>query len=464
MVFSSLTFLYVFLPVVLLVYWLAPKGLKNMILLIASLLFYAWGEPVYITIMLFSSLVDYSHGLLIEKYRQHPWLPKLILLSSVCINLSILFFFKYTDFVLHNLNAWLGTNLALLDLPLPIGISFFTFQTMSYTIDVYRDAVPVQRNLINFATYVTLFPQLIAGPIVRYSEVAREIDERTISWPGFYAGIWRLLIGLGKKVLLANNIGLLWEEISRQTSLSLASAWLGAAAFGLQIYFDFSGYSDMAIGLGRMLGFNFPENFNYPYISQSITEFWRRWHITLGSWFRDYVYFPLGGSRVSGFRYWRNLFLVWFLTGFWHGAAWNFILWGLYMGLLIAVERLFLAKLLRRVSRPLRHLYVLLALMPSWALFAIEDLTQLRAYLGIMLGLGGARLVDPVFVYYLGNNALLGAILLLAATPFFAQLARRVKPKSRLRWLQPIVLVIILFLTTAYLVADTYNPFLYFRF
>lgn len=467
MVFSSLTFLYAFLPTVLLLYLLCPRPYRNLILLCASLFFYAWGEPVYILIMLFSSLTDYTHGIVIDKYRHRPLLPKLALASSILINLSLLVFFKYTDFFIGNINAFWGTTYSLMNLPLPIGISFYTFQTMSYSIDVYRGRIPVQQSIINFATYVTLFPQLIAGPIVRYSDIVQEIDERKISWDGFYSGMWRLVIGLGKKVLLANNIGLLWEEISQLSNLSVATAWLGAVAFGFQVYFDFSGYSDMAIGLGKMFGFSFPENFDYPYVSQSITEFWRRWHITLGAWFRDYVYFPLGGSRVSGVRYWCNLFLVWFLTGFWHGAAWNFILWGLYFGVLIALERLFLAKLLIKAPRSLRHLFVLAVLLPSWALFGIDNLPLLFRYLCTMVGMSGTLLVDSSFWYYLNTNAVLLCILGVGATPLCSSIVKRVlsgKVSAVIGYLQPIVLFAIVFLTTAYLVGDTYNPFLYFRF
>ena len=328
MVFSSLLFLYYFLPLVLSLYYLAPHKLRNLVLFAGSLFFYAWGEPVYIVLMIFSSLSDFGHGLLIDKYRNREQIAKWLVASAVAINLGLLGFFKYADFLILNLNAVLDTNFTPLHLPLPIGISFYTFQTMSYSIDVYRGDAPVQRSFLNFATYVTLFPQLIAGPIVRYNTIAHELTARQESWDSFSQGVKRFVIGLGKKVLLANNIGLLWTEIQKSapSDLTVLTAWLGIIAFGFQIYYDFSGYSDMAIGLGRMFGFTFPENFHYPFISRSITEFWRRWHISLGSWFRDYLYIPLGGSRTNKLRSYCNLFFVWLLTGFWHGASWNFVL------------------------------------------------------------------------------------------------------------------------------------------
>ncbi len=346
MVFSSLTFLFIFLPVTLTLYFISPKKFKNVVLLITSLIFYAWGEPIYIFLMIFSSIVDYFHGLLIEKFRNENKKAKFVVLSSVVINLGLLSFFKYSDFLIDNFNHLFNTGFDTLDLPLPIGISFYTFQTMSYTIDVYRKEAPVQRSPLALATYVTLFPQLIAGPIVRYQTVAEQINDRKETIDKFADGVKRFIIGLGKKVLLANNIGMLWSEIQATNinDLTILTAWLGVFAFSFQIYFDFSGYSDMAIGLGKMFGFDFLENFNYPYISQSITEFWRRWHISLGTWFKDYVYVSLGGNKVSKIKMYRNLFIVWFLTGLWHGASWNFIVWGLYFGIIIAIEKAGLLK------------------------------------------------------------------------------------------------------------------------
>ena len=345
MVFRSLMFLFVFLPSVLLIYYVCPKKFRNLVLFVSSLVFYAWGEPVYIVIMIFSTVFDYFNGLLIEKYRQKGQLKKtkIVLINSIIINLAILFFFKYTDFFINNINLLLSSNIQTLDLALPIGISFYTFQTMSYTIDVYRGEVKAQKNIISFGAFVVLFPQLVAGPIVRYKTIATQLDERKESQEQFANGVHRFIIGLGKKVLLANNIGLVWEQISSYNieTLSTATAWIGAIAFSFQIYFDFSGYSDMAIGLGKMFGFNFLENFNYPYISKSITEFWRRWHISLGTWFKEYVYFPLGGNRGGKAKQIRNIFIVWGLTGFWHGASWNFVVWGLYFAVLLIFEKCF---------------------------------------------------------------------------------------------------------------------------
>lgn len=383
MVFSSILFLFTFLPVVLFLYYTAPHKFRNLVLLISSLIFYAWGKPVYIVLMIFSSLVDYSHGILIDKYSENRKLCKLILLSSIVINIGLLSFFKYYDFLLNSINALIGTSFNGLGLPLPIGISFYTFQTMSYTIDVYREEVAAQKNIITFAAYVSLFPQLIAGPIVRYREVAEQLDNRIENFDIFGDGVRRIAIGLGKKVLLANNIGLLWEQIKLIPlgELPLLTAWLGIFAFSFQIYFDFSGYSDIAIGLGKMFGFTFLENFNYPYISKSITEFWRRWHISLGTWFREYVYFPLGGSRRGKAMLYRNLLIVWFLTGLWHGASWNFVFWGLYFGMIIALEKVFLLKWLNSVPDIISHIYSIILILIGWVLFAFDNLNSGICYL-----------------------------------------------------------------------------------
>lgn len=469
MVFSSLLFLFYFLPVVLGLYYLAPRKYRNLVLYVCSLFFYAWGEPVYIILMLFSSLVDYSHGHLIEKYRHRGNWAKLFLASSVLINLGLLGFFKYADFLILNINGLLGAAIPLLELPLPIGISFYTFQTLSYTIDVYRRETPVQRNFISFATYVTLFPQLIAGPIVRYKTVAEELDQRREGLDKFAAGIQRFAVGLGKKVLLANNIGLLWSQVkdTAPTELSVLMAWLGIIAFGFQIYFDFSGYSDMAIGMGKMFGFTFLENFNYPYISRSVTEFWRRWHISLGTWFRDYLYIPLGGNRRGPGKTFLNLIIVWFVTGFWHGASWNFVLWGLHFGLLILAERLFLRRVLERAPAAFGHLYLLLAVSFSWVLFEFESFPAGFAYLRTMLGLGGNALWDSDFLYHLLSNGLLILIMAFGVTPLPDRLWQRFSA-----WLQgkgagalsPIPYLLMLVAATAYLVDASYNPFLYFRF
>lgn len=375
MVFSSIVFLCIFFPAVILCYYLCPKSLRNLFLLLASLLFYAWGEPKYILIMLFSTVFDYCNGRLLEYFevKKKNTSGRIILIISVVGNLGILCFFKYTDFILTSFSSLTNSEFPLLNLTLPIGISFYTFQTMSYTIDVYRGNIKAQHSLISFGMYVCMFPQLIAGPIVRYSDVAQEVDERKTSFSLCASGMQRFLLGLGKKVLLANQIGALWDEISslNASDLSMSLAWLGAFAFTFQIYFDFSGYSDMAIGLGEMFGFHFPENFRYPYESKSITEFWRRWHITLSSWFREYLYIPLGGSRRGTIRQILNLFAVWSLTGLWHGAGWNFILWGLYYFTLLVIEKLFLHKLLNHLPSVLQHIYALFWIVIGWVIFCL---------------------------------------------------------------------------------------------
>lgn len=473
MVFSSLVFLFIFLPSTLLIYYLVPQKVKNLILLSCSLIFYAWGEPVYIFLMIFSSVTDYIHGLLIEKFREKKKRAKLFLLSSIIINLGILSIFKYGDFMLGNINHLLGTSFLLSNLPLPIGISFYTFQTMSYTIDVYRGIVPAQKNPIALATYVTLFPQLIAGPIVRYQTIAEEINYRKESIDEFSTGVRRFILGLGKKVLLANNIGLLWNQIqnTNMSELTVLTAWLGIIAFSFQIYFDFSGYSDMAIGLSRMFGFNFLENFNYPYISQSISEFWRRWHISLGTWFKDYVYIPLGGNRVSKIKIYRNLFIVWFLTGLWHGASWNFVIWGLYFGLIIGIEKLFLLRLLEKLPKVFRHVYAIFIVLIGWVFFSFDNLSIGIDYLSIMLGLTSQSLYDGQFIYYLYTNIILLIILSIGATPLMKNLhpivLKKIKAKRIILYeyfVIPVFYFVIIFIATSYLVDEAYNPFLYFRF
>ncbi len=443
--------------------------MKNGILLIVSLLFYAWGEPVYIFLMLFSAVTDYFHGLFIQKHRlKTPLKAKIGLLSSIIVNLSLLSFFKYADFVIDNINHLFSTNLDALDLPLPIGLSFYTFQTMSYAIDVYRGRVKAQRNPLTLALYVCLFPQLIAGPIVRYEIIEHELKNRRVTLDQFSEGVKIFLIGLGKKVLLANNIGFLWSEIQQQSpaELSVLSAWMGIAAFGLQLYFDFSGYSDMAIGLGKMFGFSFPQNFNHPFASRSITEFWRRWHMTLGAWFRDYVYIPLGGSRKGKYRLYLNLFIVWGLTGLWHGAAWNFVAWGLYFGVIIAIEKAGLLVLLGKVHPVVQHLYAFFVIMISWVLFVFEDLSMSLTYLKIMFGFSGQALVNEQFMYDAYTNAVLFTLAFIGSVPVWKMLRNKMK-----RWhkvideiIIPVFCLLILVLSTAYLADDSYNPFLYFRF
>lgn len=406
MEFSSLLFLFLFLPLFLLIYFIVPKNGKNLVLLVFSLFFYAWGEPIYIFLMLFNSAVDYFAGLTIDKYGENPVIRKAALMTSMVVNLSMLGFFKYADFFLGSLNNWFNLDIELLGLALPIGISFYTFQTMSYTIDMYRGRIKVQKNPITFGAYVTSFPQLIAGPIVTYADVEKEMDSRRVNFDGFSDGVLRFTEGLGKKVLLANNLGLVWKQVRELPvgELPVLLAWIGIIAFAFQIYFDFSGYSDMAIGLGQMMGFHFPENFNYPYISKSATEFWRRWHMTLGGWFREYVYIPLGGNRKGKIRTFVNLLIVWFLTGLWHGADWNFIFWGLFFGVLLILERSFLGKWLDKLPGAVSHVYLLLMVLISWVFFEITDIREAFSYVGVMFGIGAEGLADTRTFYFLREN------------------------------------------------------------
>ncbi|MCI8598793.1 MAG: MBOAT family protein [Lachnospiraceae bacterium] len=443
MVFSSFTFLFFFLPIILAVCYVAPFRLRNGIIFLGSLFFYAWGEPVYVLIMLFSTVVDFAHGWLVERYRGTVK-SRVALISSILVNLGLLGFFKYSGLV-----------------PLPIGISFYTFQTMSYTIDVYRGKVPVQKNIIDFGAYVTMFPQLIAGPIVRYSQIQKELTGRKITIEKLNSGLDDFFIGLGKKVLLANSFGELWKICAGQEQTSILGAWLGILAFALQIYFDFSGYSDMAIGLGKMLGFTFPENFQYPYISKSITEFWRRWHITLGMWFREYVYIPLGGSRRGKLVQLRNILIVWLLTGIWHGAGWNFLIWGLYFAILLMMEKMFLLRLLEKLPGFVAHLYSLLAIIVGWVIFAFDSLIQGVKWLQTMIGFTDVPLFRSADLYYLKSYGILLLIGILASTPLCKRLG---DAYLRHPVLQTAGLIAIGVLCFANLAAGTYNPFLYFRF
>ncbi len=461
MIFSSLPFLFFYLVAVLAVYKLSPLKLRNLILLVVSLFFYGWGEPVYILIMLLSIVVDYVHGMLVERWREDDRKARRAVASSVFFNLAILVFFKYWDFLAGNLNALTGLQLPVLGLPLPIGISFYTFQTMSYTIDVYRQDAPVQKDPIAFGAYVTLFPQLIAGPIVRYKSVADQLEERREDLDKFVSGIRRFTVGAAKKVLLANAIGQLWDQSLAAEGLTAAGAWLGLAAYAFQIYFDFSGYSDMAIGLGRMFGFEFLENFNYPYISKSVVEFWKRWHISLTTWFREYVYFPLGGNRVPKWKWIRNILIVWTLTGIWHGAGWNFLLWGLYYGAWMLAERLFLGKWLEKLPGAVRHIYTMFIVLIGWALFAVEDMGRLGAYFSSLFGGGGW--FSPVDGYRLRTYLPTLAILAIGSTPLMGKLWDRLGERTR-AVLQPLLVLGALILCTASLVDAGYNPFLYFRF
>ena len=466
MVFSSTLFLFLYLVITLALYYIVPLKLRNLVLLVVSLIFYGWGEPVYIVIMFASIAIDYTHGMLVTRCKNKGNLrgAKGAVVSSVISNLALLFFFKYWDFIAASLSA-VGLNfMPRLGLELPIGISFYTFQTMSYTIDVYRGDAREQRNIVTFGTFVTLFPQLIAGPIVRYKDLDDQLVERTCNVEKFAQGVQRFVLGLAKKVLLADNLSQLWKiyQATPGDELSFLGAWLGIIAFALHLYFDFSGYSDMAIGLGKMLGFEFLENFNYPYLSKSATEFWRRWHISLGNWFRDYLYIPLGGNRVGTPRLLFNLLVVWAATGIWHGASWNFLIWGLYYFFWLAVERLVLKKYLDKAPGWVGHIYGLLVILVGWAIFAVEDFSAMGDYLRAMFGMG-AGLVDSHFLYYLKSFALVLILGILGATPLAKTVWHKLPGKAR-RVIFPVLMLLALILSTAYLVDGTYNTFIYFRF
>lgn len=473
MVFSSLLFLFLFLPVVFILYFMVPPRFRNLVLLLVSLFFYAWGEPIYVLLMIATIIIDYIHGLLIEKFqkRNQPKHAKFVLISTVIINIGMLGFFKYTDFIIGNINDIFQISIPLLKIALPIGISFYTFQIMSYVIDVYRGDVKAQHNIISFGAYVVLFPQLIAGPIVRYQTIAEQLDERKETLLEFSEGVKRFMIGLSKKVLLANNIGILWDQISAQNILHVPAltAWIGILAFTFQIYFDFSGYSDMAIGMGHMFGFHFLENFEYPYMSKSITEFWRRWHISLSTWFKEYVYIPLGGNRHGLIKQIRNILIVWLLTGIWHGAAWNFILWGVYFGVLLIIEKLFLLKYLQKVPHFVGHIYTMILVVISWVIFAFDDFSKVISYLGAMFGANGAGFMNGETVYILYTNLFLLLVLFFASMDWGKKLWAKflIKFKHRplmIEIIKNVAFVGVFVLTVAYLVNASYNPFLYFRF
>ncbi len=457
MLFSSIPFLFYFLPCVLVLYALSPKKLKNFTLLICSMVFYAWGEPRLVFLMLITVLGGYILGLLTQIY---PKYKKVFLILSIVMCLGFLGYFKYADFFISNINTLTGLSIPLLKVTLPIGISFYTFQLLSYNIDVYRGDVPAQKNFVDLAAYISLFPQLIAGPIVRYSDIAEQLRTRTHSFEKTALGIRRFVLGLSKKILIANVLGEICEIFKASNDKSVLFFWLYAIAFSLHIYFDFSGYSDMAIGLGKILGFEFLENFNYPYISKSITEFWRRWHMSLGSWFRDYVYFPLGGSRVGKFRLLFNLFTVWMLTGFWHGADWTFIIWGLFFAVLLILEKTFLLNLLKR-SKILSRIYVLLCVVISFVIFNASGAKEAFEYIGGMFGAGNYPLVSYETVYYFKNYLFVLVLAVIGATPLPKMLASKLKMT---KWLEPIALLMLLTVVSAYLVDGSFNPFLYFRF
>ena len=460
MLFSGIPFLFYFLPVVLAVYFLVPRALKNTVLLLFSLVFYAWGEPKYVILMVATIALFYGCGIAIGKSKTQK-AKRLWLTVSVVVSLTLLAIFKYADFLIGNVNSLTGADLPLLKLALPVGISFYTFQCLSYTIDVYRGNAQVQKNIVSFGAYVSLFPQLIAGPIVRYVDVARELEHRTHSWDNVALGLRRFLVGLAKKVLIANQLGELTEVFRQSTEKSVLFYWIYAIAFALHIYFDFSGYSDMAIGLGRVFGFRFIENFNYPYMSKSIAEFWRRWHMSLGSWFRDYVYIPLGGNRVSSGRWVFNILVVWMLTGLWHGAAWNFVLWGLLYAVFLLLEKWVPA--LQKMPDILRRVYVLLVVVVGFVLFNARDLSQALSDIGGMFGFGGVPLVTQQTLYYLRSYGVLLIAACVGSTPLVRKVAAKLE-NTYVAVLEPALLALLLLVCSAYLVDGSFNPFLYFRF
>lgn len=465
MLFSSIVFLFTFLPIVLILYYVLPRQFKNPVLLLASLLFYAWGEPIYLFLMMFSILFNYISGLDIARNLGNKRAARKSLIFNVVVNLCVLGFFKYEGFVLNSLNAVLPVEIPFQEVALPVGISFYTFQILSYIIDVYWGNVHVQKNLMDFALYVTMFPQLIAGPIVKYAEIDEQLHVREENWGRFGEGVMYFIRGLAKKVLLANTVGMIYTNVSGMApeDVSVVTAWLGCLAYTFQIYFDFSGYSDMAVGLGKMFGFEFPWNFNYPYIAQSVTEFWRRWHISLSSWFREYVYIPLGGNRVPVPKHIRNLLVVWLLTGLWHGAAWNFVAWGLYYGVILIFEKYFFHRVLDKLPEVLRHIYSLVLVMVGWVLFFSPSFAGALEYLKLMFGAGGHGFMDGEALYLLISNLGLWVIAIVSSTPLVYGVYERYVGRRK-----PVADVVIyagmFLLCVAYLVTETYNPFLYFRF
>lgn len=464
MIFSSIIFIFTFLPIVLAIYYISPKKLRNFVLLVASLVFYAWGEPVYIFLMIFTTIFNYLMALWISVRKGKK--KRKFLIITVIVNLLILGYFKYYGFLIEIINSIFHVSIKYTQLALPIGISFYTFQTLSYVVDVYLKKVKVQKNIIDFSTYVTMFPQLVAGPIVKYSDIEKQLKNRKESFDNFGIGVEKFIIGLGKKVLLANNIGILWDTIQAQNleSISVLTAWLGAIAYTMQIYFDFSGYSDMAIGLGRMFGFKFMKNFNYPYISKSVTEFWRRWHISLSTWFKEYVYIPLGGNRKGVLKQCRNLLIVWTLTGLWHGASYNFVAWGLYYGILLIFEKFIFGRVLNKLPVLIKKIYTMVIVIVGWVLFAAPNLSWAVKYIKILFFIGKNKFIDGNFKYYLSNNFILLIILIFASTPLLKNIFNKIK-KSDGGYAISIILQYALFiLIIAYLLNASYNPFLYFRF
>jgi len=461
MVFSSITFLFYFLPLLLGIYYIVPNKWKNIVLLIFSLAFYFYGEPKYTVVMLISITTTYIFGILMDKHEKHK---KLFLTLSICANIGFLVYFKYINFIIQNINLWLTNKIDFIYVVLPIGISFYTFQLVSYTIDVYRGDAKVQKNILKLAMYISLFPQLIAGPIVRYTTIEEQIEKRNYSFEKFANGVRRFIVGLGKKVLIANVLGELNNAFLGTTDTSVLFYWLYGISGMLQIYFDFSGYSDMAIGLGKMFGFDFLENFNYPYIATTITDFWRRWHISLSSWFRDYIYIPLGGNRVSKMKWLRNIMVVWLLTGLWHGAAWNFIIWGLYFGVLLILEKVLLDKYLKRLPKALTRVYTLLIVMISFIIFKGEGTEQIMQNIGGLVGINTNALITPESLYYLKSYLVVIIIGIIGATPILKNFANNEKLQKAMNVLEPVFLIAILTICTSYIIDGSFNPFLYFRF
>lgn len=463
MIFTSISFLYYFLPIVIILYFIVPKKFKNFILFLSSIFFYFCGEPIYTFLMIGEIFIAYVGARYLEKHRKNS-----ILVSLLAIHIGALGLFKYSDFTINNINQILGSKIPLLKLALPIGISFYTFQIISYVVDVYRGKVKAQKSFLKLATYVSLFPQLIAGPIVRYETIEKELDSRTSNFENFAYGVRRFVIGLGKKVLIANMLGELCDVFSTTNEKSILFYWIFAISYSLQIYFDFSAYSDMAIGLGRMFGFHFLENFNYPYISKSITEFWRRWHMSLSSWFRDYVYIPLGGNRKGTIILVRNIFIVWALTGIWHGANWTFVIWGLMFGIMLIIEKLFLTKHLEKMPSILQRIYVLFTVMISFIIFNANSIGEAWNNIIGLFGANGESLINASTVYYLKSYLVVLVIAIIGSTPLLKNIIEKLKTKTNankiINLLEPIAMTSILIIVTAYLVDNSYNPFLYFRF
>lgn len=467
MLFSSVTFLFYFLPIVFMIYYIVPNKIKNYVLLLASIVFYAWGGVLYLPILIMSVFSNYLFALKIDKYKDNKEKSKRILMLSIIFNILFLGVFKYSNFIVDTINIILNLSINIPQIPLPIGISFYTFQAMSYVIDVYRKDGQVQKNILNLLLYISMFPQLVAGPIVRYETVDNQITKREYSFDKFNLGLERLIKGLFKKVIISNTVGELATIIYELSpmEMSITTAWIGAIAYTLQIYFDFSGYSDMAIGLGKMLGFNYLENFNYPYVSKSVSEFWRRWHISLGSWFRDYLYIPLGGNRCSTAKIYRNLIIVWLVTGIWHGASWNFIIWGMYFGLFIILERLFLQKLLDKLPKIIQHIYLMIIVIIGWVIFSQPNLTSAIEYLKIMLGIGDYPLINGYAIFYIKQYGIITFVAILASIPILKYVRNKSTIINNLiKVSKPIIVISSFILVIIYLINSTFNPFIYFDF